>query len=159
MFLGKFIWMKSGLNLSPILKLLNIKMMKTLIKKWSFVLLGVLVGYPLMGLLITIVQEWFFKGVGYYESSLAELVVAGTGTFLSAVAGGWVAFAINSFQSKISNYLMSLLVVAETTWLFSSGKAGGPLWFDVLAASSLIVGILLGCNLDLFRKKVVVNPS
>ena len=124
------------------------------ISKIAIILLATVVGYALMVLFITAVQEWTFHGVSYYKSSPLVLALAGLGTFLSAIAGGWIAFRINADRTKISNNLMCLLVVCETTWLISTSRADNPLWFDALAASSLIVGILLGCNLSLLKKRV-----
>ncbi len=122
------------------------------LRKWSFIILATIIGYALMGLLITSIQEWIFHGVSYNKSSLAVLAVAGLGTFLSAIAGGWVAFRINSGTTILSNIFMSVLVVIETTWILKTFKAESPLWFDILAAFSLIIGILLGCHLVYFRK-------
>jgi hypothetical protein len=42
---------------------------------------------------------------------------------------------------------MSGLVVLETTALLATGRVSGPLWFDILAAVSLIVAILVGAEL------------
>ncbi len=132
--------------------------MNTQLKKTILIIIATLVGYISMGLLITAVQEWTFKGVSYYKSSTIVLGVAGFGTFLSAVAGGWIAFRINSYKTRISNYIMCLLVVCETTWLITTKKPDNPIWFDVLAASSLIVGIILACHLKFHSKKKKVLP-
>ncbi len=122
------------------------------LRKWSFIILATIIGYALMVLLITSIQEWIFHGVSYSKSSLSVLAIAGLGTFLSAVAGGWVAFRINSGKTILSNVFMSVMVVIETTWILKTFKAESPLWFDVLAALSLIIGILLGCHLVYLRK-------
>jgi hypothetical protein len=53
--------------------------------------IAIVVGYAVMVILITLVQEAWFGGVDYYESSRDELAVAGFFTFLSAVAGGFFA--------------------------------------------------------------------
>lgn len=126
--------------------------MNPVLKKWIIIIIASIIGYAFMGLLITAVQEWIFHGVSYHKSSLPVLLIAGAGTFLSAFAGGWLAFIINSKKTKISNFIMSVFVILETTWLFTTGRADGPLWFDLLAAMSLIAGILLGCNLTRLRK-------
>ncbi len=133
--------------------------MNPAVKKWIVIILATIIGYALMGLLITAVQEWIFHGVSYHKSSLPVLLTAGAGTFFSAVAGGWLAFIINSKKTKISNMIMSVLVVLETTWLFTTGRADGPLWFDIAAALSLIAGILLGCNLSLFKRSAAPIDS
>lgn len=118
--------------------------MNAVLKNLGLTLLAVLIGYPLMGLLITIVQEWIFGGVDYWESSLGVLLLAGLGTFLSAVAAGWVAARLVAFKNLYPHLLMCVLVAVETTWLIRTGRTHSPLWFDVVAAGSLVAGILLG---------------
>ncbi|MEE9534428.1 MAG: hypothetical protein V3W06_08405, partial [Acidimicrobiia bacterium] len=46
-----------------------------------------------------------------------------------------------------AGFVMAGLVVVETTVLLSTGGLSGPLWFDLLAALSLVIGILLGAAL------------
>ena len=130
--------------------------MHTIFKKWLRIIIATITGYALMSLLITSVQEWIFHGVSYNKSSISVLILAGAGTFLSAVIGGWIAFRINSKNTKLSNILMSILVIVETIWLIKTYKADSPVWFDVLAALSLIIGIFLGCSLDFIKK---TNPT
>lgn len=125
--------------------------MKNNFKKSLIILLATVVGYITMALLITVVQEWILGGVSYNKSSITVLAVAGIGTFMSAVVGGWIAFAINSYSTKISNILMSIFVIMETTWLLNNYKSNSPLWFDILAATSLIIGILIPCFLIFLR--------
>lgn len=133
--------------------------MHPIFKKWLRIIIATLTGYALMGLLITSVQEWIFHGVSYNKSSISVLILAGAGTFLSAVIGGWIAFRINLKNTKLSNILMSILVVVETVWLLKTYKADSPVWFDVLAALSLIIGIFLGCSLDFIKKPTNMETS
>jgi len=121
------------------------------LKNWLIIILATISGYGTMGFLITVVQEWIFGGVSYNKSSLAVLGIAGFGTFLSAIVGGWLAFFINSYNTKLSNILMCGIVIVETTWILNTFKAESPLWFDVLAALSLIIGILIPTQINLFR--------
>ncbi|HZI95393.1 MAG TPA: hypothetical protein VFE84_14200 [Patescibacteria group bacterium] len=107
-------------------------------------IVGVLAGYALMGLLITLVQETWFGGVSYTKSSLGVLAVSGFFTFLSAVAGGYIAGLIAGHHAGWHGAVMSLMVACETTWLISSGKTHDPLWFDTAAAGSLVLGLMLG---------------
>ena len=111
------------------------------------VLGGTFLGYLVMGLLITLVQEVGFGGVHYGDSSLLVLLVAGLGTFLSAAAGGALAAGIAGRGAWFAAGLMVALVGVETTWLVRTGRADGPLWFDVLAAVSLMVGVVVGALL------------
>ncbi len=122
------------------------------LKNIAIIVIAALVSYALMGLFITAVQEWIFHGVNYHKSSFLVLAVAGLGTFLSAVAAGWIAYRINNYRNRFSNYIMCILVVCETTWLIVTKRADNPIWFDVLAALSLIVGILAGSYLGYLRK-------
>ncbi len=113
------------------------------------VVLGIVCGHGLLALLITLVQENWFGGVGWYESPIGELLLAG---FLSCVAagiGGAVATAISRPTRRLAAMIMSSLIVIETTALIITGKADGPLWFDFVAATSLIVAILLGAEMVL----------
>lgn len=109
-------------------------------------LLAVVVGYAVMVILITLVQETWFGGVGYYESSWGELGVAGFFTSLSAVAGAFVGTLVMGGASRVVATVMTLLVVTETTLLTIGGDLDGPLWFDVLAAGGLVVGIWIGAE-------------
>jgi hypothetical protein len=105
---------------------------------------GVIFGYWLLAMLITLVFERGLGGVSYSKSSLGVLVLAGFCGFASAVIGGAAAVWISGIRAWVPALIMSVLVVAETSWLVSSGRAEGPLWFDVLGGLSLIVGIQLG---------------
>lgn len=109
-------------------------------------LAGVVVGYALMVVLITLVQETVFGGVGWYESPLPELAAAGALTCaagaVGAGAGTWIAR-----RSRLVGRVMAALVVVETTTLLLTGRLDGPLWFDLLAAASLIVSILIGAEI------------
>ncbi len=106
--------------------------------------LAIVLGYVVMGVLITLVQETWFGGVGYQESSRSELALAGFFTFLSAAIGGAVGTRLSGSAKLVAGFVMAGLVVVETTVLLSTGGLSGPLWFDLLAALSLIIGILLG---------------
>jgi len=110
-------------------------------------LAAVVIGYLVLVALITLVQEVWFGGVGFYKSSLTVLMVAGFFTFLSAVAGGLVAVLIAKSHGKIHTLVMCLLVVVETITLTVTGGTTDPLWFDLLASGSLIIGIMLGAFL------------
>ena len=109
--------------------------------------IAIVVGYAVMVILITLVQEAWFGGVDYYESPRSELAVAGFFTFLSACAGGFVAAWIGGRQYLAHGLAVAAGVVVETTVLLSTGGLSGPVWFDLLASLSLVVGILLGAAL------------
>ena len=110
-------------------------------------LLAVVVGYLVLVALITLVQEVWFGGVGFYKSSLTVLMVAGFFTFLSAAAGGSVAVLIAKSHRRMHALALCSLIVAEAIALIVTGGTTDPLWFDTLASGSLIIGILLGAFL------------
>ncbi len=106
--------------------------------------IAVVVGYAVMVILITLVQETWLGGVSYRESPRSVLAMAGFFTFLSAAIGGAVGTWLSGSAKLVAGFVMAGLVVVETTVLLSTGGLDGPLWFDLLAALSLIIGILLG---------------
>lgn len=115
-------------------------------------IVAVVAGYAAMVILITLVQETLFGGVGYHESGAVELAVAGLGTVLSAVAGGFLAGWIAGRREIEHTLVMCLLVVVETTALTLRGDLDGPWWFDLLAAASLLAGLLAGGALAARRR-------
>lgn len=123
-------------------------------------LVGIVAGYALLGLLITLVFEKGLGGVDYGKSSVGVLLLAGFCGFASAVAGSMAAALISGGRRWTTATVMSLLVVAETTWLITTGRADGPVWFDALGALSLIVGIQLGALLyGRFRQRPAPVPA
>ena len=110
---------------------------------------GVVCGYALMVVLITLVQEAWFGGVGWDKTPFGILAIAGFFTCIAAAIGAAIATAIARPAGRVAATIMSCLVVIETTVLVVTGKVAGPLWFDLVAAASLIVAILLGAELVL----------
>lgn len=120
--------------------------------------LGVVTGYLTMVVLITLVQETWFGGVTFGESSRSVLIVAGAFTFGAAIVGGMAGVAVTGAASRVPGLVMSVLVVLETIYLVTTGRIGDPLWFDVLASASLVVGILLGAEYLARRRKSASAP-
>jgi len=107
------------------------------------IILSAILGYLSMGALITVVQEGIFGGVSYYDSSLLVLGIAGAGTVLSGTIGAYIASWVAK-NGRLPSGIMAVLVMIETVYLLSTGILSGPLWFELLAAASLVGGILLG---------------
>ena len=118
-------------------------------KKLLRTVAGVVCGYALMVVLITLVQEGWFGGVGWDKTPLGILTVAGFVTCVAAAVGAVVATAIARPTGRLAAGIMSCVVFIETTTLVVTGKVAGPLWFDLVAAASLIVAILIGAELFL----------
>lgn len=129
------------------------------VRRLPRLVLSTIAGYALMVVLITLVQESWFGGVGWRESSLPVLAVAGLLTCVAGAAGAAAATALAAHAGRTPARLMALLVVVETTTLLLTGRLGGPLWFDVLAALSLIASILLGAELVLRPRRLPRRPA
>ena len=104
---------------------------------------AVILGYVVMVLLITLVQETWFGGVSWNGSPYSTLFVAGFFTFLSAVVAGIFA-AVISGGERVTAIVMSGIVVLETIVLLATGRVAGPVWFDFSGSASLVVGIIFG---------------
>lgn len=124
-------------------------------------LLAVVAGYVAMVLLITLVQEGIFGGVSFRKSSLVTLAIAGGLTFASAVVGGAIAAFIAGWKPFEHGLAMCGIVVIETSVLIATGKLADPLWFDLSASASLLVGILLGTLpfVARARQQALATPS
>ena len=103
-----------------------------------------LMGYACMVLLIFVAQDLLFGGISYYDSPLYALAIGGILTALSAVVGGAIASRFFGRPGYPPALLMCCLVSLETTYLIRTGRLEGPLWFDVAAGASLVIGILAG---------------
>lgn len=112
-----------------------------------------------MVVLITLVQETWLGGIGWNESPLDILALGGFLTAVSGAAGAVIATAIARPRGRLPAIIMSSLIVLETTALLLTGRASGPLWFDVVAAASLIVAILIGAELFLRSTSPRRHPS
>ena len=110
-------------------------------------ILAAAAGYVVIALLSTLVQEIWLGGVSYQHSSKRVLVLAGIFTPLTAVAGGLTSAWLSPRAPLLSCLALCGLIVAESTYLYVTGRVDGPLWFEAGAASSLVVAVLLGCAL------------
>lgn len=113
------------------------------------VVAGVVCGYAVMVVLITLVQETWFGGVGWNKSPFGVLAAAGFFTSVAAGVGAVLATSIARPSGRLAAAIMASLVVVETSVLFATGKVSGPLWFDLAAAASLVVAIMVGAELYL----------
>lgn len=108
------------------------------------IIVAVLAGESMMGLLITIVQERIFGGISFNESPVFDLIFGGLGTFLCAFLAGVAAYLIVDKKTIIPNVIITILVTIESVNLIFFSNSKDPLWFDTIAALSLLVGIWLG---------------
>lgn len=107
-------------------------------------MLAALSGEIAVVLFTTIAQEVLFDGIDYYTSPNVELIIGGMATFIAAILAGCVASLVVKNKTHWPHAIISVLIVVEMTYLISAGKTSGPLWFDVIAGLSLIIGIWVG---------------
>lgn len=112
--------------------------------RWLRLIAAVLIGEISLVIGTTIAQEVLFNGIRFTTSSWFTILVGGLATFLAAVGAGWVARWVAGTAQKVVPVVISLIIVTETSYLISRQLSGDPVWFDVLAGLSLVVGVWLG---------------
>jgi hypothetical protein len=90
-----------------------------------------------------VVQEAILGGVSYYDS-LKTIALAGVLTPMAAAVGAIIAVIIAGRHPWLHLLPMVILIVAETTYLYTRGRVDGPLWFETAAGASLIAGAIIG---------------
>lgn len=108
------------------------------------IVFAILLGEITLILLTTFAQEVLFDGISYRISSNFDIYVGGFATFIAAVFAGLIASFINKVKNYIPQIIISFFISVETIFLISSNRTGDPIWADVLAGLSLIIGIWLG---------------
>lgn len=113
-------------------------------KTFLAIILAAVLGEITLILGTTLAQEVLFDGIDYYTSPMSDIVFGGLATFIAAVLAGVVAAMPVKAVSRLPHLIISLIIVMETTYLMASGSLNGPLWFDLLALASLIIGVWAG---------------
>lgn len=115
-------------------------------------LLAIIIGELVLVLATTFAQEVLFDGIGL-TSPLPELLLGGLATFVAAILAGFAARIIMKEPIKMVAIVISILIATETSYLTIADKTADPVWFDILAGISLIVGVWIGFYAnDLLRK-------
>jgi hypothetical protein len=104
-------------------------------------LLGAVAGYVTLALTSTLVQEVWLGGVSYRESERLVLVLAGIFTPLCAFAGGLVGALVAGRSRWLAAAILCGLITVETTYLYTTQRVDGPLWFEAGAAAALIFAV------------------
>lgn len=104
-------------------------------------LLGAIAGYVTLALTSTLVQEVWLGGVSYRESERLVLVLAGAFTPLCAFAGGLVSSLVAGRSRWLAAAILCGLIMVETTYLYTTQRVDGPLWFEAGAAAALILAV------------------
>lgn len=122
------------------------------------IIAAVLVGEITLILLTTVAQEVLFDGISYSSSSTLELIIGGLGTFIAAVLAGIMARWVGKAYCRIVPHIISLLILAETTYLISMNRTLDPIWFDGIAGASLILGVWVGYFYKKLIKRSALKP-
>lgn len=111
---------------------------------WLRTALAIILGEIALILLTTVAQEVLFDGIRYHTSTWSVLIFGGLATFLAAVTAGWIARVVARKYRSVVPAVISLIILVETSYLIIKQVSGDPLWFDILAGLSLVIGIWLG---------------
>ncbi|HSC08762.1 MAG TPA: hypothetical protein VLD59_18205 [Steroidobacteraceae bacterium] len=103
--------------------------------------LGAVVGYITLALASTLVQEIWLGGVSYRNSERSVLILAGVFTPLCAFLGGLISALVAGRARWLGAGLLCGLIAVETTYLYSTRRVDGPLWFEAGAAAALILAV------------------
>ncbi|WP_036381763.1 hypothetical protein [Muricauda sp. MAR_2010_75] len=117
------------------------------------IVLAIIGGEIALIIFATIAQEVLFDGISYNSSPISEIALGGLATFIAAILAGIVARLIIRNKINTVPWGITVLVTVEMTYLILTGKTGDPIWFDILAGASLIIGIWLGFNYPRFLSK------
>lgn len=117
--------------------------------KLTKTLLGIVLGEVALILLTTLAQEVIYDGISYNSSPTVDVLSGGLLTMLAAVFSGIIAAYAGGKGNYWPHVFISIIISIEMTYLISAGITGDPIWFDVLAGFSLVVGIWIGF---LFRR-------
>lgn len=104
-------------------------------------LLGAMAGYVTLALTSTLVQEVWLGGVSYRDSERLVLILAGVFTPLCAFAGGLVGALVAGGSRWLAAGILCGLITIETTYLYTTQRVDGPLWFEAGAAAALILAV------------------
>lgn len=101
--------------------------------------LGAVAAYVTLALASTLVQEVWLGGVSYQRSESSELILAAVFTPLCAFAGGLVGSLVAGRARWFATAILGGLIAVETSYLYSTQRVDGPLWFEAGAAATLIL--------------------
>lgn len=111
--------------------------------QWMRSVLAILLGYAAMVAGTWIAQDALFPDVEY-GAPLVPLLIMGLGTSAMGGAGGLVTAALAPKRPFLHLIPMAVLILVETVALYAQGRVHGPLWFELMAAASLIGGTIAG---------------
>jgi archaellum biogenesis protein FlaJ (TadC family) len=113
---------------------------------------GMIAGYGIF-VIGTIVARLPFEPLSYGQSSAPKLLVAALVVPWSGALGGIVTAMIVPMRPILHIIPAMFLIALESSWFYITGRVDGPLWFEVGAALSLILGFPIGAALWSYAKR------
>lgn len=113
-------------------------------KNISFIILAIIIGFASLTLFTAIAQGVIFDGISYTNSPTSALLIGGFLSVLGAVLAGCSARLVYFPYKIIVPTIISLFIVADTTYLIVNNVTVDPAWFDMSAGGGLIIGIWFG---------------
>ncbi|HKY06479.1 MAG TPA: hypothetical protein VJQ56_16395, partial [Blastocatellia bacterium] len=95
-------------------------------------------GYMVIVAGTTLAFEVWLGGVGYHESPPYELLLASGAAVLSGLSGGFVAAWVANRQPLFHAIGVLAFLIADTTYVLTSGISKEPLWFSLLSSLTLM---------------------
>lgn len=94
------------------------------------------VGYVVLALLSTLVQEVWLGGLSYWRSSVSDLWLGGIFTTLSGVVAGFVVALVARRMTPVAAIALCTGIAVATTYLFVRRIVDGPIWFEAGPAAA-----------------------
>ena len=113
---------------------------------------AIIIGYAVMIAGAWLGQESVFPGTEY-GAPILELLTVGILTSVLAGTGGAVTAILAPSRPYLHLLPMAVLISIETISLYVMGRVRGPLWFELIAGASLIVGAVIGAWVGLHLKR------
>jgi hypothetical protein len=101
--------------------------------------LGAVAAYVTLALASTLVQEVWLGGVSYQRSESSVLILAAVFAPLCAFVGGLVGSLVAGRARWLATAILCGFIAVETSYLYSTERVDGPLWFEAGAAAALIL--------------------
>ena len=119
---------------------------------------AIIIGYAVMVGGAWLGQESVFPGTEY-GSPVLELLTVGILTSVLAGTGGAVTAILAPSRPYLHLVPMAVLISIETISLYVTDRVRGPLWFELIAGASLILGAGMGAWVGLHLKRRLTGTA
>ncbi len=123
---------------------------------------AVLAGFAVITMGTVLTFTVLLDGIGYHESSLAELAVATIGALASGLAGGFVAARLAARHPLRHAGALAIPISLDTASILASNASSDPWWFDLGGSATLLLGAVVAGYLvktRLLSRRVKAQPG